>query len=660
MGEIESTALERGLDKRYLIISAIGIAAAGSILVFMYQYSIAISRVESISADSTRSNAEIQVHDLASLLSSQISGISITLQTLSESPAIQDNDLARAERLLGSAGEAGRGLVDFYMWLDHEGRIVTISGANATILEQYRGFDLSYRSYFTTPRETRELFFSSVIESNDMIQRIYLSSPILDNSAGIQGNNQAGLFEGVLVAAVRVDVLGNFLQSQVSEQMEGQVGVIDRNGIIIYYPDSEYIENSVFDVEYQSLLRSQAPENYVAINSAIEELMLGSSGSQDVKLSGAGSTFAYEPVYLNGAAISGIYISVPHRLSTEMSLLIQQQTTLFLIHTFAIVAASTASSIMFLSWNRKLKRNVEVRTTELRAANESLAERNEKLDKMTRSLKDSNEQLAEVNRQLSHANEQLKVHDVLQKEFINVAAHELRTPVTPILMAIDMSQRDGSTGAITLRPEEFDLIVRNAKRLKRLAESILDVARIESRTLKLKFEEINLDELISSAVDEAETQIHQADVRIEYTPTDIFIIGDRERLYQVLSNLLSNAIRFTTSGVISIRLERSDEEIIFRIKDSGRGIDQSFMKRLFTKFATNSEMGTGLGLFLSRSIIEAHGGRIWAENNPDSKGATFSFSLPVRGRGGEIVAETGNSYHRATQKVLTPRDDPSK
>lgn len=227
-------------------------------------------------------------------------------------------------------------------------------------------------------------------------------------------------------------------------------------------------------------------------------------------------------------------------------------------------------------------------------------------------------------------------------------------------MAIDMSRRDGSTGAITLRPEEFDLIVRNAKRLKRLAESILDVARIESRTLKLKFEEINLDELISSAVDEAETQIHQADVRIEYTPTDIFIIGDRERLYQVLSNLLSNAIRFTTSGVISIRLERSDEEIIFHIKDSGRGIDQSFMKRLFTKFATNSEMGTGLGLFLSRSIIEAHGGRIWAENNPDSRGATFSFSLPVRGRGGELVGETGNSYHRATQKVLTPRDDPSK
>ena len=106
---------------------------------------------------------------------------------------------------------------------------------------------------------------------------------------------------------------------------------------------------------------------------------------------------------------------------------------------------------------------------------------------------------------------------------------------------------------------------------------------------------------------------------------------DKNRLYQVISNLLSNAIKFTNSGSINITLEKdiSDNKISMHIRDTGQGIDQSILPKIFSKFVTKSKEGTGLGLFISRSIILAHGGNIWAENNKDGKGATFSFSLPL-------------------------------
>ena len=103
---------------------------------------------------------------------------------------------------------------------------------------------------------------------------------------------------------------------------------------------------------------------------------------------------------------------------------------------------------------------------------------------------------------------------------------------------------------------------------------------------------------------------------------------DRSRLTQVISNLLNNAVKFTTEGTISIGTEKKDNQVIVSIKDTGSGIEHEILPRLFSKFSAKSFEGTGLGLFISKNI-EAHGGRIWAENNADGKGATFSFSLPT-------------------------------
>jgi two-component system, OmpR family, sensor histidine kinase VicK len=250
---------------------------------------------------------------------------------------------------------------------------------------------------------------------------------------------------------------------------------------------------------------------------------------------------------------------------------------------------------------------------------------------------------AELYEQLKQAHEQLKTHDKMQEEFINIAAHKLRTPIQPILGLTEVMR-----SKLADRKEEAELlnvISRNAKRLHRLTENILDVTKIESNSLRLNKEQFDLREMILNAMADCKSQLKEHDnVRVEFFSNrvdDVFVQADKTRIGQVISNLLNNAIKFTQQGKrqenanISIILkEHKDDnnnkkEVVVIIKDTGIGIAPEIMPRLFTKFATKSERGTGLGLFISKSIVEAHGGKIWAENNADSKGATFSFSLPI-------------------------------
>jgi two-component system sensor histidine kinase VicK len=226
--------------------------------------------------------------------------------------------------------------------------------------------------------------------------------------------------------------------------------------------------------------------------------------------------------------------------------------------------------------------------------------------------------------------EQIKLHDKMQKEFINVAAHELRTPIQPILGLSEVLQ---SKIIDNEQRNLIDVISRNAKRLQRLTEDILDVTRIESQSLNLKKERFDLNDIIMSILAEYGSQTSgKNNVKITFVPKGDFIVqGDRGRLGQVISNFISNAIKFTQEGNIDISLERlqDDKDVVLSVKDTGSGIDPDIMPRLFTKFATKSIAGTGLGLYISKSIVEAHGGKIWAENNPNGKGATFSFVIPL-------------------------------
>jgi signal transduction histidine kinase len=240
--------------------------------------------------------------------------------------------------------------------------------------------------------------------------------------------------------------------------------------------------------------------------------------------------------------------------------------------------------------------------------------------------------------------EQLEQSDRIKTEFINVAAHELRTPIMPIIGYAEMLEEE--LGEDDKKREGVTAIIRNAKRLQRLADDILDVTRIESNTLKIDKEQLNLNDLILNVLDdivintkEEELRGHADDDRkkllYKASEEEIIIEADKNRLIQVIYNLINNAIKFTKEGTISIITEKRDhdnnnkKEVIVSVKDTGSGIDSEIFPRLFSKFASKSSKGTGLGLFISKSIIEDHGGKMWAENNVDGKGATFSFSLPT-------------------------------
>ncbi|MDQ3562481.1 MAG: ATP-binding protein, partial [Thermoproteota archaeon] len=232
--------------------------------------------------------------------------------------------------------------------------------------------------------------------------------------------------------------------------------------------------------------------------------------------------------------------------------------------------------------------------------------------------------------------EQLKSQDKMKQEFMDIAAHELRTPIQPILGLAQVLKDQISDSTQT---KFLDVILRNAKRLQKLQEEMLDVTRIESGSMQIYKEQFNLNELIFNALQDFRTQL-KGDIKIKLdyrSDGDVWVVADRDRISQVISNLLTNAIKFTRAGRILVQLRKksdkkiadSNHQVVVSIKDEGPGIDPSIMPKLFTKFATKSEKGTGLGLFISKSIIQAYDGKIWAENNIDGKGATFAFTLPI-------------------------------
>ncbi len=212
---------------------------------------------------------------------------------------------------------------------------------------------------------------------------------------------------------------------------------------------------------------------------------------------------------------------------------------------------------------------------------------------------------------LSELYEKLKVQDKLQKEFINIAAHELRTPIQPIIglsQVLELEENEEERHVITAT------IVRNANRLQRLTENLLDVAKIEAQALHLKPERFNLGQAISNIVSDFRKEANDGgSVSILYDAHDLIVCADKDKISQVIHNLISNAVKFTKSGSIVVSaMEQNNKSIVVEVKDTGKGIDPEVLPNLFTKFVTKSDKGTGLGLYISKGIVEAHGGTIRA------------------------------------------------
>jgi signal transduction histidine kinase len=302
--------------------------------------------------------------------------------------------------------------------------------------------------------------------------------------------------------------------------------------------------------------------------------------------------------------------------------------------------------------NQKL----ESKTTELNNNNKSLFESNREIAEIYKELAETNKAFAKLNQESTTLNKELalayqKIEQQNQtyEAFINIAAHELRTPAQSILGYAEIAKNDPAYKED--KEGYLHVIFRNAFRLDKLIKNILDVTKIEGNTLQLDKQRFNLNDILLSVLEDTKTQILANDSKLKLSLSLdkssstssvaekhdelISVEADRERITQVLYNLLDNAIKFSKEGTISVRIERkrnnedAKDVIVIGIKDTGSGIHAEIMPKLFSKFASKSFSGTGLGLYISKSIVEAHGGRIWAENNPDGKGASFSFSLPL-------------------------------
>ena len=398
------------------------------------------------------------------------------------------------------------------------------------------------------------------------------------------------------------------------------INVLDRNATFLTAPVKTSIGKNFFSPELSQGSSNEATEHYKIVLSGQEHTQLFSFRNFGSRLATG------EPVILGGKPQYFVFVITPTAsIYAQIDSVIASQRTGFYILQGAIAGAITIALFFLLRWSRTIEKAVSQRTNELQL---------------------SNAKLASATKELREANIQLKAHDQIQREFINVAAHELRTPVQPILGVAEMlgaypakaAEEEEEAEEVRVKKKDLRMIGRNAARLERLSSDILDVSRIESGSLRITREQFDMNELVKEAIDDAKSHVDIGEVNI-LCPIEnrqpINVTADRQRIMQAIGNLVNNAIRFTKpAGTISIAVEPQGDNVKVMVTDSGSGISEEMLPKLFTKFSTSTRAGTGtgLGLFISKAIIEAHGGRIWGHNNTGDKGATFGFLIPIKAR----------------------------
>jgi signal transduction histidine kinase len=493
----------------------------------------------------------------------------------------------------------------------------------------FLNIDLSFREYIQETRNTLQPVFSDGFKGIDNIDRIALAVPIVNSSSG----ESMGIVEAKIPTESFFSLYGNI--HDINSQF---LVVYDRKGTLLAVgADKSLLGKNFFGESVQNFTN----HNPILMN-LTQNLLHGIPGYSIYDYGRGERITTNVPVFIQDTPSYFVQIVTPtDTIYSEINnVLFGEKLAMFSLIVGTIIAI-TILIIFLIKWNVILNNEVKKRTKELQ----------------------------ESNREIALANKELKVHDKIQKEFINVAAHELRTPIMPILGLSELlynkvlnKKGNNNLNQETLQ-EYLQIIVRNSHRLHRLVEAVLDVTKIESRVFKLNTELVELNEVIANVVTDFENSLENKShghggggdddddgnnnkVKIIYVSNNrnkIFVNADKIRLTQVIFNLLDNASKFTKEGfiIITTRIttnkEKADDgnnnnnnnNVIVIIKDSGIGIDNEILPRLFTKFATKSDHGTGLGLFIVKNIIEAHGGRIWAENNSNGIGSTFYFTLPI-------------------------------
>ncbi|HYJ01810.1 MAG TPA: ATP-binding protein [Nitrososphaeraceae archaeon] len=642
--------------KTLWIFIAIIIALLIIVSISTYQFFIDNSKkIDSIALQNIIDNSKLQVEELAISLSNKIATVTANLEIISDSPSIHMH-LPNAKSLLYSGQKTTNNLTEFYAWLNKDGKIAWVTlFDNKTLYEKNVDFNLSNREHFKIVKSTLNPHITPVIKSITGSNTIFISYPILGNQTGnnisdmIQKNennntnniqfltqqekiqqqeqkqkvqetktNSDKVFDGTILTGINTTSMIKLLENQVSPKNRSAINLIDKKGLIITASNPEFNGLIINSERYnQTLDKFYDGRNQEIIFKAFDNILLGKSGSTGIindRFENS-SILAYTPVITNGQILFYVVLTSPYEFATEVDNLILQQQNFAMGSIIIMGIIALLVAIILGLFNKNLRKIVEEQTTSLKNAIISL----------------------------ERSNEQLKKHDKMQQEFINITAHELRTPTQSIIGYVEMIKSFPERTSTYLQPIE-----RNTQRLYRLIQDILDITKIESGSLKLKKTTFDMNEKINNVIRDLTPKKKVNDdntnqsVKFIFQPTKepIRVFADKERIYQIISNLIKNALKFipSTDGKIEITLEKVKEKndnkkefVSVKIKDNGKGIDEEVLPRLFEKFASKTELGgTGLGLYLSKNIVEAHGGKIWGKNNNNGSGAEFGFTIPLK------------------------------
>ena len=586
------------------------IVLAGIIFSFLtYQYySKNSSEIQKIAVEHIQNSTLIKVTDLSHLLRNKLDLVTVNLQLLASSKELSEQNLELGKILVNSAQKTTANVVDFYNWVDSNGSSIW-SSANSDVNTntKFKVFSNASALYFSKVKDTQVPTYSNTLKFTNGQSGVLILYPIIDTqnrSTNINRTNEQ--FKGAILAGITSDTLNQFLGSQISPLSSANLSLVDSSGLMTVTGIAQLAGTNVFDKKFSSLTeRTGINKN---IKSIIDVFRSAASNPRtdttDVTFEGKDLTISYAPVVSNGIHYFTIMLILPHSLASSLDELVVQQRNFAVAAMLIIVLSALGIFFVITYWNKGLRKVVYIQTKELQ----------------------------ETAKKLTY-------HDKLQKEFIDIAAHEFRTPIQSVLGYSEMIHAN-----LKNFDQYFEKIIRNARRLEKLTEDILDVSRIEGNNLQLSKSNFDLNRTIQQVIEDYQKEAANKNVKIildfkKNVPTTIY--ADEARLQQVINNLLSNAINFTSNGTViitaykaqvdtNVEMAQQDEKsIVVEIKDTGSGINPEMLPRLFEKFATRSGSGTGLGLYISKSIVDTHGGKIWAYNNKDGIGATFTFTLPI-------------------------------
>jgi signal transduction histidine kinase len=597
------------------IISVLAIIISSFIL-FFYQQNITEQNIKDSVFNQYKDRQIETTQIISERIESDLKLIMSILQGIADSVPLQQGELYgdKIQKIMKEKFDQINDITKVDgLFIADEDNIITYN----IVSEGKRSFvniDISFRDYVQETRNSLRPTFSNGFKGIDNMFSIALTVPIV--------NSDSGKYRGII--GIQIPTEPFFAHS-------GNINNVDSQFLVAYdskkdylaTPRTQFIGKNFFDNNVQKFFNvTDIQNNYY--RKVFSGKLLGGSAVYDF---GSGERLnTGHPILLQEKPTYFIFVITPTtQIYSHINDILHTERVKGFSLIFGLSFAILILIIFLIKWNNTL--NIEVR-------------------KRTKELQESNRQLSLSNQEIALANEELKVHDKMQKEFINIASHEIKTPLQAILSASQLLQMYPE------RQKKFaSAIQRNAIRLQRLSNDILDVAKIESRSLKLNKELFDLNEVISNIVEDYKTIIvnDNHSVKLCFKPSNyaLFVEADKERIAGVISNLLSNAIKFTKKGEVFVSIQKEIDNSInpyalVIVKDTGEGIDPEILPKIFSKFITKSYEGLGLGMYISKNMVEAHGGKIWTENKNNNKngnrGAIFYFTLPL-----SKIEETSNN-----------------